>query len=42
MALVIWSLGRGAVVDQTFQTQIIKIFIRNDCFFVGVSLSMLN
>jgi chromate transport protein ChrA len=35
MASVTWSLGRGAVVDQTFQTQIIKNFIRNACFFVG-------
>jgi hypothetical protein len=36
MASVTWSLGLGAVVDQTFQTQINKMFIRNDCFFVGV------
>jgi hypothetical protein len=35
MASVSRSLGRGAVVDQTFQTQIIKIFIRNACFYVG-------
>jgi hypothetical protein len=35
MASVSRSPGRVAVVDQTFQTQIIKIFIRNACFFAG-------